>query len=228
MRYKVILLDFDDTIVDFHDAEVKAYEYLMDYYNVPLNLRDYDQFKVINQAHWEAFQRGELSRREVLSFRFIETFKHYGMTVDGEEADVIFRDGLAKAPIKLLEGMDRLLDDMKHKVTIAIVTNGVKDTQERRISQMAIQDMISHIFISDELGVQKPKVEFFEKVFEAMPEYERSDFLIVGDSLTSDIQGGINAGIDTCWYNHRLQDNQTFIQPTYTITHIKELHHIIY
>lgn len=227
MSYKVILLDFDDTIVDFHDAEIKAYAYLMDQYQVPKHLHNYEQFKAINQAHWEAFQRGELSREEVLSFRFIETFKYYNMSIDGKKADMTFREGLANAPIKLLEGVEDLLAYTQHQFVLAIVTNGVKETQHKRLNQMNIKSKMQHIFISDELGVQKPKVAFFDKVFNVMSEYTKKDFMIVGDSLTSDIQGGINAGIDTCWFNHRQLDNHSGIEPTYTITHIKELVEIL-
>ncbi|ARJ51599.1 YjjG family noncanonical pyrimidine nucleotidase [Staphylococcus lutrae] len=223
MRYKAILFDFDDTLVDFHDAEVYAYGHLMKTYRVPKHLHDYNRFKTINQNHWEAFQRGEISKSEVLSHRFIETFDTYGMTVDGAEADVIFRDGLATAPIKWLEGMEWLLEKLYTRYALAIVTNGVTDTQERRIARTNLEEIMDYIFISDKVGVQKPHVGFFNSVFEMFPQYQKEDFLIVGDSLTSDIQGGLNAGIDTCWLNHRQLSNQTGIQPTYTIESTKAL-----
>ncbi|WP_281190831.1 YjjG family noncanonical pyrimidine nucleotidase [Staphylococcus schleiferi] len=227
MSYKVILFDFDDTLVDFHDAEVKAYAHLMSTYRVPKAMQDYEGFKKINQAHWEAFQRGELTRQEVLSHRFVETFSTYQMEVDGHEADVTFRDGLALAPIKWLDGIEHLLDQLKHRYEIAIVTNGVTDTQKRRIAKTDLKSFIANIFISDEIGAQKPRVEFFASVFNVYKDYQKSDFLIIGDSLTSDIQGGINAGIDTCWYNHRQLDNNTAIEPTYTIEHICDLTRIL-
>ncbi|WP_353458276.1 YjjG family noncanonical pyrimidine nucleotidase [Staphylococcus coagulans] len=227
MSYKVILFDFDDTLVDFDDAEVKAYDHLMAVYQVPKALHNYKAFKKINQAHWEAFQRGEITKQEVLCHRFIETFSTYQMEVDGYEADVTFRDGLALVPIKWLEGIEKVLDDLKSKYKIAIVTNGVTDTQKRRIAQTDLKTFVDSIFISDEIGAQKPRVEFFDAVFNVFDQYEKNDFLIVGDSLTSDIQGGINAGIDTCWYNHRQLHNKTAIKPTYTIQHIQDLIQIL-
>lgn len=227
MSYKVILFDFDDTLVDFHDAEVQAYAHLMRHYEVPSHLHDYHRFKEINQNHWEAFQRGEITKAEVLSHRFIETFETYGMAVNGQEADIVFRDGLARAPIKWLAGMTQMLKRLHSQYALAIVTNGVTDTQERRMAQTDLLSVMDHIFISDKVGAQKPYVGFFEAVFEVFHHYEKEDFLIVGDSLTSDIQGGINAGIDTCWFNHRHLENQTAIQPIYTIEKIEALKEIL-
>lgn len=227
MSYKVILFDFDDTLVDFHDAEVQAYAHLMRHYAVPSQLHDYHRFKEINQNHWEAFQRGEITKAEVLRHRFIETFATYGMTVDGQEADVVFRDGLARAPIKWLTGIIPMLKTLQSNYALAIVTNGVTDTQERRIARTDLHSMMDHIFISDKIGAQKPNVAFFEEVFKVFHQYDKKDFLIVGDSLTSDIQGGINSGIDTCWFNHCQLENKTSIQPTYTINHIEALKEIL-
>lgn len=227
MHYKVILLDFDDTLVDFHDAEIQAYGHLMKTYKVPHHLHDYQHFKTVNQNHWEAFQRGEITKDEVLSHRFVETFNSYGITVNGHEADIVFRDGLALAPIKWLEGMEQILHTLHERYRLAIVTNGVTETQERRIAQTDLLSIMDHIFISDKVGVQKPHAGFFEHVFSMFPQYDKTDFLIVGDSLTSDIQGGLNAGIDTCWLNHRHLDNQTNIKPNYTITHTQQLAEIL-
>ncbi|NJH83233.1 HAD-IA family hydrolase [Staphylococcus agnetis] len=196
MSYKVVLLDFDDTLVDFHDAEVKAYTYLMDQYKVPESKRDYETFKKINQAHWEAFQRNELTKSEVLSHRFIETFQQYEMSVDGHEADVTFRDG-------------------------------VTQTQKRRIAQTDLMSYVDHLFVSDEMGAQKPSRQFFDIVFNTMPEFDTKDFIIIGDSLTSDIQGGINGGIDTVWFNHKSVENNTPIMPTYTINTMHEIDQIL-
>lgn len=227
MSYRVVLLDFDDTLVDFHDAEVQAYAYLMDHYNVPTHKRDYEMFKKINQAHWEAFQRGEITKAEVLSHRFIETFKHYEMEVDGHQADVTFRDGLATAQIKWLDGVEAALDYLMRKYTLAIVTNGVTDTQKRRIAQTDLMHYIAHLFVSDEMGTQKPSKDFFDIVYETMPEFQKQDFIIIGDSLTSDIQGGMNGGIDTIWYNHRNVENNTPITPTYTLKSMKDIQQIL-
>lgn len=227
MGYKVVLLDFDDTLVDFHDAEVKAYTYLMDQYKVPESKRDYETFQAINQAHWEAFQRNELTKSEVLSHRFIETFQQYEMSVDGHEADVTFRDGLATAKIKWHEGVEAALAYLKSKYTLAIATNGVTHTQKRRIAQTDLMSYVDHLFISDEMGVQKPNRQFFEIVFNTMPHLNANDFIIIGDSLTSDIQGGINGGIDTIWFNHKNVENNTPITPTYTINTMHEINQIL-
>ena len=184
---------------------------------------DFQFFKQINQAHWEAFQKNKLTKDEVLSHRFIEYFNHYGIEVDGKQADVTFRDELAKAPIKHFDSTLETIDRLAQNNKLYIVTNGVTDTQKRRIAQLQFKDIFDGVFISEETGYQKPMIEFFDYIYEKIGKDKRKSTIIVGDSLTSDVLGGKNAGIATCWFNVRNKKNNSGINPDYEIKSLREL-----
>ena len=223
MKYNTILLDFDDTLVDFYDAEDKAFHNMAKHYHHYPTAEDFQFFKQINQAHWEAFQKNKLTKDEVLSHRFIEYFNHYGIEVDGKQADVTFRDELAKAPIKHFDSTLETIDRLAQNNKLYIVTNGVTDTQKRRIAQLQFKDIFDGVFISEETGYQKPMIEFFDYVFEKIGKDKRKSTIIVGDSLTSDVLGGKNAGIAACWFNGRNKKNNSGINPDYEIKSLREL-----
>lgn len=223
MKYNTILLDFDDTLVDFYDAEDKAFHNMAKHYHHYPTAEDFQFFKQINQAHWEAFQKNKLTKDEVLSHRFIEYFNHYGIEVDGKQADVTFRDELAKASIKHFDSTLETIDRLAQNNKLYIVTNGVTDTQKRRIAQLQFKDIFDGVFISEETGYQKPMIEFFDYVFEKIGKDKRKSTIIVGDSLTSDVLGGKNAGIATCWFNVRNKKNNSGINPDYEIKSLREL-----
>ena len=129
MKYNTILLDFDDTLVDFMMPKIKLFT-IWPNIIIITNSRRLSIFKQINQAHWEAFQKNKLTKDEVLSHRFIEYFNHYGIEVDGKQADVTFRDELAKAPIKHFDSTLETIDRLAQNNKLYIVTNGVTDTQK--------------------------------------------------------------------------------------------------
>ncbi|EKU50368.1 YjjG family noncanonical pyrimidine nucleotidase [Staphylococcus massiliensis] len=224
MTFKVVLLDFDDTIVNFDACEYEAYRHLMDAYQLDFNDQSFRAFQRINQAHWEKFQAGILTKEEVLTKRFIETFKTYGMDIDGVYADETFRKGLELATITYHEQALEVIQALSKRVRLFIVTNGATKTQWNRIERSPIMKYVDQMFVSEETGSHKPNVAFFDYVFERIPVCPPlEEILIVGDSLTSDIQGGIRAGIQTCWFNHRFKSSSDEIQPTYEIHHLNEL-----
>ena len=144
----------------------------------------------MNQAHWEAFQQNKLTKDEVLSQRFINYFNDYQIHVNGKEADKCFRAELAMAPVKLFDHTLEVIQQLKLNHSLYIVTNGVTETQLRRIAQTQFNEIFQDVFISEKAGFQKPMTEFFDFVFEHIGENNRNQTLIVGDSLTSDILGG--------------------------------------
>ncbi|GGI35172.1 YjjG family noncanonical pyrimidine nucleotidase [Staphylococcus capitis] len=227
MTYKNILLDFDDTIVDFYDAEEKAFYNMSKHYRHFPSEQDFQHFRKVNQAHWEAFQKNELTKEQVLSHRFTNYFNDYHIKVDGKEADEIFRDELAKAPLKFFDQTIETINQLKNKHSLYIVTNGVTITQQRRIAQTNFNDKFNGIFISEQTGYQKPMPEFFDYIFNKIGDLNREETIIVGDSLTSDVRGGLNANIKTCWFNYREKENNSNIQPHYEISNLTELIDIV-
>ncbi|MEP9851676.1 YjjG family noncanonical pyrimidine nucleotidase [Staphylococcus aureus] len=223
MEAKSLLIDFDDTLVDFHDAESYAFFKMAEKYKLKADYKDLETFMKVNQAHWEAFQVNQLTKEEVLSKRFEAYFDLHKMPVDGNEADFIFRDELANAPLKFFPHTVETLKHLKEEHDLYIVTNGVLETQERRIEKTKFGEWFKGVFVSEQTGYQKPMPEFFEYVFKAIGEDKRQNALIIGDSMTSDILGGKNAQIGTCWFNPRNKMNETDIQPDYTIKSLNEL-----
>jgi len=223
MNKRCLLIDFDDTIVDFHDAEAYAFHQLTKKYNLETNQDDLNQFMTVNQAHWEAFQQNQLSKTEVLSKRFEVYFDLHQINVNGEEADVIFRDELANAPIKYFMNTVKTLRMLKDTHDLYIVTNGVLETQERRIAKTKMGNWFKGVYVSEQTGYQKPMPEFFDFVFNEIGHDKRDHAMIVGDSITSDILGGKNAAIKTCWFNPRNKINNTEINPDYTIESLDQL-----
>ncbi|MFU0761131.1 YjjG family noncanonical pyrimidine nucleotidase [Staphylococcus pasteuri] len=227
MKYTTILLDFDDTIVDFYNAEEKAFYNMAKHFNHYPTEEDFYYFRKVNQSHWEAFQENKLTKVEVLTLRFVNYFKDYNIEVDGNLADNLFRDELAKATPSFFDGTLDTIDYLRKKHNIYIVTNGVTETQQRRLAQTTFNETLNGIFISEQTGYQKPMPEFFDYIFKEMGETHREKAIIVGDSLTSDILGGKNANIATCWFNLRNKENNTTIQPDYEIKSLKELIDIV-
>ncbi|PTI39804.1 YjjG family noncanonical pyrimidine nucleotidase [Staphylococcus casei] len=223
MKARDILVDFDDTLVDFHDAEAYAFFKMTQKYHLNSTHSDLELFMKVNQSHWEAFQQEKITKDEVLSKRFEAYFALHQIEVDGSEADYIFRDELANAPIKYFDHTLETLKRLKDNHNLYIVTNGVLETQERRIEKTPFGGWFKGVFVSEQTGYQKPMPEFFDYVFDKIGEDRRKHAIIVGDSITSDILGGKNAKINTCWFNPRNNSNETDISPDYTISSLKEL-----
>lgn len=221
-QYTHLLFDVDNTILNFDRAEEVALARILQKYGPTLDQeRLHDTYHKINRSMWQAYERGEMTREDLLNSRFFETFYIFDITVDGEALAAEYQAMLAEgheAITGAAEMLHALCDIPKY-----VVSNGVGTTQYKRLED---SDMIQHfkaIYVSEDVGFHKPQIEFFEHVFTHSPEINRETTLIIGDSLTSDIQGGINAGIDTCWFNFYQEENTTSIVPTYTITSLDAL-----
>lgn len=223
MKEGTILFDFDDTLVDFEAAETYAFYKMAEHFDFNASLQDFNYFKKVNKQHWQAFQEGKLSKDSVLTQRFEYFFKNYNIEIDGYKADYIFRDELANAPLTYFDNTLNTLQDLSTKFNLYIVTNGVLETQERRINKSPYKDLFDGVFVSEQTGYQKPMPEFFDYVFDKIGENKRSSTMIVGDSLSSDILGGKNANIRTCWFNPRNQINDSNIEADITINNFEQL-----
>ena len=199
---KTILWDVDSTLLDFGAAERAAIRKLFSEFGLgectDEMLRRYSE---INVSFWRRLERNEISRAEVLKGRFVQFFGEYGIdTSIVEEFDDLYQLRLGDT-IVIRDDCLNILRALKGKVGQYVVSNGTVAAQTKKLSRSGIGELVDGIFLSEELGVGKPNIGFFQKVFEKIQLEDLSEVLIVGDSLTSDIQGGMNAGIRTCWYN---------------------------
>lgn len=220
---KTVFLDLDDTILDFGRGERVALIGAFDKLNIPYDDRTIDRYVEINLDCWRALERGELTLHEVLYGRFEKLFLELGVIASVEQTQDLYQELLSHEH-DFMPGGKELLDSLRDsgKYRLFMATNGSPDVQYPRIADSGVGEYYEKIFISYELGVAKPKREFFDKCFAEIDGFKREEAIIVGDSLSSDIKGGINAGIKTCHFNHRGRE-YTDIKPDYTIKNLSEL-----
>lgn len=223
MRYKVLLIDADDTLLDFQKCEQVAINDTFKKYGLAFNEAIFEIYKKHNHALWAAFERGEVSKKEILEKRFRNTFEELGYRDVPSSFEEDYQKALGEGGY-LLPNVEKVLEQLSSKCSIYIATNGVKATQRSRLVKSGILKYIKDVFISEEIGAQKPQKEYFEAVFAKLGDVNKEEILMVGDSLGSDIQGGVNAGIDTCWLNLHKKESTL---PTYEIHEISELANLV-
>ena len=185
------------------------------------------RYIVINRKYWEALERGELTKPEVLVGRFREFFETEGLPVKHAESFNKEYQVRLGDTIVFCDNVFELLQKYKGQIKQYAVTNGTKVAQDRKLKNSKLDTLFDGIFISDVLGVEKPNKEFFDKVFEAIGNYEKDEVIIVGDSLTSDIKGGNNAGILTAWYNPKRIENAKNVNIDFQISNLWEIEQIL-
>lgn len=221
-----ILFDLDDTILDFHRAEEFALRKTLEKLNIEPYESTIKRYSEINQAQWKLLELGKITRNQVLTGRFDILFDELGINQTGEKAWEIYENQISKGYF-IIEGATKVLEELKNKYRLYIVSNGTATVQDNRIKGSDVGKYFDDIFISQRVGYNKPRVEFFTHCFEKIGNINRENTIIVGDSLSSDILGGINAGIHNCWYNPGKKINTSNIIPEYEISELSEIFKII-
>lgn len=225
---KVILWDVDGTLLDFEAAEKVAIRQCFASHDMGECTHEMlSRYIVINRKYWEALERGELTKPEVLVGRFREFFETEGLPVKHAESFNKEYQVRLGDTIVFCDNAFELLQKHKGQIKQYAVTNGTKVAQDRKLKNSKLDTLFDGIFISDVLGVEKPNKEFFDKVFEAIGNYEKDEVIIVGDSLTSDIKGGNNAGILTAWYNPKRIENAKNVNIDFQISNLWEIEQIL-
>lgn len=225
-EYKFLLFDLDDTLLDFSAAEDFALHRLFEEEGLTLTQEIENTYRQINSSLWRQFEEGAITRDEVTSTRFAKLFTIYGKQVDGKLFDDKYRNHLAECKT-FIEGAWELISDLATKYQLYIVTNGVSATQYKRLDITGLAPLFNNVFVSEDTGFQKPMLGFFDYVFDRIPEFKKEEALIIGDSFSADIIGGINAGIDTCWLNRHNKVNESDKKPTYEIQKLQQLYTIL-
>lgn len=226
MLYQTLLFDVDDTLLDFQAAEDQALRRLFAEVGVPWSTDVKATYQQVNQQLWREYERGQISREEVTGTRFGKFFAAFQQPVDSLKMDQLFRKYLAQGSQRLENSLE-IVADLAQKADLYVVTNGVSETQRKRLAKADLLPYFKDLFISEETGYQKPMKAYFDYVFARIPDFHPDKTIIIGDSLTSDIKGGQNAGIATVWLNSQGQPPQKGITPTYEIRHLKQLYQIL-
>lgn len=224
--YKYLFFDIDDTLLDFQATEKEALRALFAEQNMDLTAEDERRYKEINQGLWNAYENGKIDRDEVLNTRFSTFFMHYNLEFDGSLLERKYRSYLEQGH-QLIDGAMDVILHLQPQYELYIVSNGVSKTQDRRLRDSGLYPYFKDIFVSEDTGFQKPMKEFFEYVFDRIPNYIPEQGLIIGDSLSADIKGGQISGLDTCWFNPLRKENQSGLSPTFEIQQLKEIHEIL-
>lgn len=217
-----VLFDLDDTLFDFHKAEKIALTKTLVHFGIDPTEETLALYSAINAAHWKRLELGEISREEVKVGRYRELFKTIGVECDPVKATAYYESMLAIGHY-FMPGAPELLEELYGKYRLYIVSNGTAKVQEGRIGSSGIKKYMDGIFISQILGANKPDKQFFDICFSEIPDFSLSETVIIGDSLSSDIKGGINAGITTVWFNPKGIENDNDIKPDYTIKELSEV-----
>ena len=217
-----LLLDLDDTILDFHQSEYVAIRKTLSAFGIDPTDQVCDLYSRINLAHWKALERKEITRERLEVSRFEQLFAQLQIQVDAAACGRLYYENLS-AGHYFLEGAREAVERLSKKYRLYMVTNGTSKVQHRRIAGSGIAPLFRGIFISQEIGADKPDKMFFDHAFARIPGFDPKKAMIVGDSLSSDMQGGKNAGIATCWINPKHKKPPEHLMPDYELESITQL-----
>ena len=219
---KYLFFDLDDTLLDFHKAEAWALRQALRRSGVEPTDAIAARYSEINQSQWELLEEQKITRQQVLVRRFQLLFQELGVNASCEKTQKCYENMLAKGH-DFMPGAQELLETLKGKYEMYLVSNGTAMVQDARLRDSGIEQYFKGIFISERVVVDKPQEEFFDRSFAAIPVFDPGQAMIIGDSLTSDIRGGNNAGIQTCWYNPKHKPRRADIHVDYEISELMAL-----
>ena len=221
-----LFLDMDNTILDFDMAERIAIPKTLSAFGITVTEELIARYHSINKTCWEMLERGELTRDEVGVRRFALIFAQEGVKGDPVACNALYLENLAIGHY-FLPGAEEALQRLHKKYRLYIASNGTASVQEGRMTSAKLYPYFEKVFISEHLGANKPAKEFFDRSFAQIPDFDPARAMMVGDSLTSDILGGINAGIATCWVNPGHKPGKPEIKPDYEIESLTQLEELL-
>lgn len=217
-----LFLDLDDTILDFHKAERIAIAKTFRSFGLEPTEAVLARYHVINKIHWERLERGEETRPQVLTNRFADLFSEMGVPADPAQIAKSYEKNLGIGHY-FLPGAEEAVHALAQKYPLYLASNGTDVVQHSRLTSAGLYPYFKAIFISQEVGYNKPSKDFFDVCASKIPGFAPQKALMVGDSLTSDILGGVNAGMQTCWVNPEHKPGRPDIPVDYQIDSITEL-----
>lgn len=216
-----VFLDLDDTILDFGWAERRALCLAWQELGIPVTEELLSRYKDINREHWELLERRVLTRDEVLVGRFAQLYAEYGIEADARDTNRRYEVYLGQGH-KFIDGAEALLAALRQKYRLYLASNGVAATQAGRIASARLAPYFDGIFISENMGADKPSRAYFDRCFSQIEGFDPSRAVMIGDSLTSDILGGIHAGIHTVWFDPKHRPVGSIV-PEYTVRTLAEI-----
>lgn len=221
-RYEWLLFDLDNTLLDFDQAAYLSFVDMMTEMDLPSDTQHFNLYNEINHQLWNTLESGTIHQSEIKVVRWERYFDQIKIYRDAREANDHFFAGLAKHPIEVEGALDTLAS-LKDSHKMCLITNGIGEVQRPRIKAAGIDLYFDAVVISDEIGTAKPQGGFFDHTFDQIDQPSKTEVLVIGDKLGSDIRGGQNYGVDTCWYNPKAANPYGNIYPTYDIQSMRQI-----
>ena len=221
-----LFLDLDDTILDFHMQESVAIRKTLSGAGIEPTDENCNLYSKINLRHWKMMELGEITREKLIWHRFKELFETLGVTADSKTTAERYMDHLSEGHY-FLPGAEEAVRALSKKYKLYLASNGAGRVQESRVASAKLAPLFEEIFISEEMGANKPDKAYFDACFARINDFNPQRAMIVGDSLSSDIRGGKNAGIYTCWVNPKGKTAPPESKPDFEIKSVTELEEIL-
>ena len=227
MSYKILFIDADHTLFDFDQSEEVAFKQLLKTMNRENEyIKLYPIYEKINRDIWAELHYGQITQDQIKVERFQRFVHETNLNEDAHQLSLLFTTYLSEASI-LYDNAYEVIEALSKKYRLVIVTNGLKEVQDKRVRNSILEPFIEATVISDEIGVSKPDPGIIDYAMKIINHSNKEDIVMVGDNLYSDIQCGFNAGIDTIWYNPNNKENLLSKEPTYIINKLNELLEIL-
>jgi len=207
-QYKHLLFDLDNTLLDFNKSSHLAFNELMQLFEIKQEQNLYDIYTPINAKYWHYFERQKISAKELSSGRFKEFLQHINFKANAEEMADKYIDLLVKHST-WIDGAEKLIQTYAQSHHLHIITNGLSKAQHLRLEKHEMKKYFTNIFISEEINISKPHQLYFQKVHQTLQKAPKQEILVIGDNPNSDIKGGRNFGVDTCWYDYKQNKKQS-------------------
>lgn len=227
VKYEILLFDADNTILDFDRSEEQALKRAFYEVGLPFDEQVLQIYRKNNMYQWRLFEQGKLSKPQVLINRFVETFKDLDFDIKLVSTVSELYEEYLKLGFFVVPYAEEVLQSLQSKCQMYVVSNGVATIQSSRMKGSGLEKYFIDRFVSEAVGYPKPQIEYFDYCFAHIDGFKKERTLIIGDSLSSDIQGGVNAGIDTCWFNPTHVSNNSQLTPTYEIDDLRQLFDIV-
>ena len=225
-KIKAILLDIDNTILDFNKSAEKAIEIAFKKFGLDFNNNTINVFIEQNDMLWHRIEKGELTRQELHKIRFNTIFKALGTSGDGEKVETEFRNALYNIA-EPVDGAQELVKYLSSKYKVYSASNAIYNQQINRLKKSGMHKYFSDFFVSEIIGYQKPSKEFFDYCFTKLKDVKIDQTIMIGDSLTADIFGAKNYGIKCVWFNRDKKQIDTEFAPDYTIEKLEQIKNIL-
>ena len=226
MNKKILLIDLDNTLIDFNECARHSIINAFDELGFTYTEKVFETFICENVKIWKRLEKGEIPKPQLRANRWNIILGKLGIDFDGTVIEEMFENGVARGAYPV-DGAYDLLDYLYGKYQMYIVSNGFRFVQESRLKIGDFEKYFDGVFVSEDIGIPKPAKEFFDYCFESLNNPSKSEIMLIGDSISADITGGINYGLDTIWFNKNNEPLPENIAPTYTVRSLEEIKNIL-